>query len=157
MIKDIFIDNNITKNFINPMDEEYKKLIQWLNTDNRNNHQENAHLVISKKLLGEYFATASHSESPNNIAAIIDRMTREGRIVSISPNQIKTFKRKYYSKRILRLLKCNAKDRDHIPAVLLSYRKMALSLDINFLNDLFIFSGFSVIAGRRPQDIPYNL
>ena len=29
-MKDIFIDNNIAKNFGNPMDEEYQKLIRWL-------------------------------------------------------------------------------------------------------------------------------
>jgi len=30
MKKDIFIDNNIAKNFTNPLDGEYKKLVQWL-------------------------------------------------------------------------------------------------------------------------------
>jgi len=28
--KDIFIDTNIAKNFTNPLDPEYKKLVFWL-------------------------------------------------------------------------------------------------------------------------------
>lgn len=157
MIKDIFIDNNVTKNFINPMDNEYKKLIQWLNIYNENDQLVNAHLVISNKLLGEYLATASHSDSPNNIVAIIDKMTREGRLINITSDQIKGFKKKYYTKKIRRILKCNANDRNHIPLVLLSNRKMALTLDYNFLSDLLNFPGFSVTGARRPQDIAYDL
>jgi hypothetical protein len=156
MLKDIFIDTNVAKNFNNPMDPEYKRLIRWIINYNEINHNDNAHLVISNKLLIEYYRTASHSPSPSNIAAIIDKLSREGRIIKITNIQIKGFKRIHFTKRIRRILTCNINDRDHIPVVLLSYRKMALSLDNNFLSDLLKFKGYKVIAGRRPQDIPYN-
>ena len=60
MKKDLFIDNNIAKNFSNPQDEEYIKLTKWLinfdssDIENKDNY---AHLVVSKKLLGEYNRT----------------------------------------------------------------------------------------------------
>jgi hypothetical protein len=43
MMKDIFIDNNIAKNFTLPYDDSYKNLLAWL-------YQEGA-LVVSQKLL----------------------------------------------------------------------------------------------------------
>jgi hypothetical protein len=51
--KDIFIDNNIAKNFSNPLDPDYKKLIKWLrefNDDDPKIHN-NAYLMVSNKLL----------------------------------------------------------------------------------------------------------
>lgn len=47
--KDIFIDNNITKNFANPLDPEYKKLIKWLMAFDEQDKAKNAYLVISNK------------------------------------------------------------------------------------------------------------
>lgn len=55
--KDIFIDNNITKNFCNPLDPEYKKLIKWLMAFDEQDKAKNAYLVISNKLLAEYYRT----------------------------------------------------------------------------------------------------
>ncbi len=71
MLKDIFIDNNIAKNFSNPLDPEYKKLIRWLITDDRQNSANNAYLVISPKLIAEYQRTARDALSPTNIVIII--------------------------------------------------------------------------------------
>ena len=45
MIKDLFVDNNIAKNFKNPADPHYEKLIKWL--------FEEGHLVLTQKLLKE--------------------------------------------------------------------------------------------------------
>jgi len=51
MKKDIFIDNNVAKNFSNPADPEYKKLIKWLvKFDKSIDIEENAHLVLSQKI-----------------------------------------------------------------------------------------------------------
>ncbi len=56
-IKDIFIDNNIAKNFCNPLDPEYKRLIQWLISDST------AYLVVSNKLIVEYTRSTGQSTS----------------------------------------------------------------------------------------------
>jgi len=156
MRKDIFIDNNITKNFANPLDSEYKKLIQWLMAYNAENNTKNAYLVLSNKLIAEYQRTAGLSASATNITIIIAKMTREGRLVKITNEQIKEFKREYFTKKVERNLTCNKEDRDHIPVVLLSERKYSLSFDENFVNDLLDFPGFVVVAAKRAQDIPYD-
>jgi len=156
MRKDIFIDNNITKNFANPLDPEYKKLIQWLMAYSSEKKEKNAYLMVSNKLIAEYQRTAGLSASATNITIIIAKMTREGRLVKITNEQIKEFKREYFTKKVERNLTCNKEDRDHIPVVLLSERKYALSFDENFVNDLLNFPGFVVVAAKRPQDIPYD-
>ena len=157
MRKDIFIDNNIAKNFNNPLDPEYKKLIRWLMAY-KENSSKNAYLMVSHKLILEYTGTASLSASGTSIIAIIQKMTREGRLVKIKDKQIKEFQRIHFTKQIERKLKNIRikKDRDHIPVVLLSERKYALSLDDKFINDLRNFPGFVVIAEKRPQDIRYD-
>lgn len=155
MLKDIFIDNNIAKNFSNPLDLEYKKLIRWLIKDNRQNPSNNGYLVVSPKLIAEYQRTARNSFSPTNIVIIIDRLTREGRLIKISNQAIKDFKQKYFTKKVVRKLMCNHEDREHIPVVLLSHRKYALSLDDKLIYDLRNFPGFTVLAEKRPEDLPY--
>lgn len=154
--KDIFIDNNVAKNFTNPLDPEYKKLIKWLIRFNPKNKANNAYLVVSNKLLMEYHRTSGLSYSLTNITVIIGKMQKEGRLIKISNEAIKEFKRQYFSKKIKRKLTCNQEDRDHIPVVLLSHRKYALSLDIKFLHDLENFPGFIVTVARRPQNLPYD-
>ena len=156
MVKDIFIDNNITKNFANPLDPAYKKLIKWLIAFDENNLEDNAHLVVSNKLLAEYMRTAGASYSATNITVIISQLTKQGRLIKISNKDIKAFKQQYFSKKVQRQLTCNQEDRDHIPIVLLSYRKYALSLDIKFINDLVNFPGFVVKVARIPKDLPYE-
>jgi len=155
MRKDIFIDNNIAKNFCNPLDPEYKNLIKWLKTYNDMAPDQNAYLVVSNKLLAEYQRTAMGS-SATNIIAIIAQLTKEGRILKISNEQIKTFKQKYFTKKVEKDLKSNREDREHIPVVLLSDRKYALAIDKNFIKDLLNFPGFTVTVKTKPQDLPYD-
>ncbi len=74
MKKDIFIDNNIAKNFANPADAEYKKLIKWLlkydkSTDKK---EENAYLVISQKIRNEYLEGSNSAKSNSNIIVIVN-------------------------------------------------------------------------------------
>ena len=56
----------------------------------------------------------------------------------------------------MKRLLSNNKDRNHIPAVLLSDRKMTLSEDDNFLHDLYEFSGFEPITAKRPENLNYK-
>jgi hypothetical protein len=156
--KDIFIDNNIAKNFSNPIDPEYKKLIKWLmefSSDPQSQYN-NAYLVVSKKLLAEYYRTMGHAALGNNITVIISLLIQQGRLVQISNEQIKEFKQKYFTKKVERQLVSNKEDREHIPVVLLSDRKYALTLDEKFTTDLINFPGFTVTVGKKPADIPYN-
>ena len=69
---------------------------------------------------------------------------------------IKEFKRRHFTRAVVRRLTCNKEDRDHIPVVLLSHRKYALSIDDDFVNDFRSFPGFTVLAARRPEQIPYD-
>jgi hypothetical protein len=157
MPKDIFIDNTIAKNFSNPVDPSYKALIVWLIKYDPSLGEDNAHLVLSQKLLREYKATAASSPSSTNIVVIVDKLSREGRRVWISNQQIKDFRRRHFTKRIVRQLRCNHEDRDHIPAVLLSDRKYALSIDQAFVHDINNFPGFVARAATRPEHLPYRI
>lgn len=156
MKKDIFIDNNIASQyFSNPIDEEYKNLIEWLLT-----HTEiegnNAHLVVSPYLLREYHESNRNANSRTNIIKIVEELTKQERLILFPKKQIEGFQQKHYSNKILKRLLSNAKDRNHIPAVLLSDRKMALSEDNNFLSDLREFSDFKTITAKRPENLNYK-
>ena len=156
MKKDIFIDTNIAKNFSNPMDPEYKKLIRWLEYNGQPNEEDNAHLVVSYKLLGEYSRTCGHSLGTNNIIAIISQMTKDGRLVKIKNQQIKDFQKTHFTKKVGKKLLSNHEDRDHIPVVLLSDRQYALSRDDNLIHDLRNFPKSNVRVEKRPEKLPYD-
>lgn len=153
--RDIFIDNNIAKNFSNPIDPEYKQLIKWLRRFNPESKTD-ACLIVSNKLLIEYIATSGNSLSDNSIIAIIGELTKQGRLIKISNEQIKEFKQKYFTKKVERQLVSNKEDREHIPVVLLSDRKYALTLDEKFTTDLIKFPSFTATVGKKPTDIPYD-
>lgn len=155
-MKDIFIDNNITKNFANPLDPEYKKLIKWLIRYDESDTSSNAVLVICNKLLNEYGRTSSLSKSPTNIWVIVDILKRQGRLNHIKNSDIKEFIRIYLTKTIKKCLRCNKSDREYIPVVLLSFRKYALVADGNFRYDLNNFPEFSARAEKRPENLPYS-
>ena len=156
MRRDILIDNNVTKNFGNPLDSEYKKLVAWLIRHNADHPLNDAYLAVSNKLLCEYSRTSGYSQSLTNITVIVDILTREGRLNKISNSLIKKFKSKFFRKYVVQRLTCNPSDWDHISVVMLSDRKYALSLDANFRSDVNNFPGFSALAAKRPQDIPYS-
>lgn len=159
MKHDIFIDNNIASKFANPADPEYKALIQWL----MNNHDisegaadDRAYLVVSQKLLAEYSRSCRDAAGITSIPMIVNKLTQEGRLVKITNQQIKDFKNQYFTKKVEKKLQSNNEDREHIPTVLLSDRKFALTYDDNFKYDLEHFPGFTVIVGKRPEDLPYK-
>lgn len=155
-MKDIFIDNNITKNFANPLDPEYKKLIKWLRKYDERDMSGNAVLIVCNKLLVEYGRTSSLSKSPTNIWVIVDMLKRQGRLNHIKNSDIKEFIRIHFTKTIQKCLRCNTRDREYIPVVLLSFRKYALVNDNNLKYDLVNFPGFTVLAEKRPEDLPYD-
>jgi hypothetical protein len=157
-MKDIFIDNDVTtKHFSNPIDKDYKNLIDWLRTFN-NDVENDAHLVLSNFILREYHESNKNPNSQTNIISIIDEMIKNNRVKRIGNKDIQDFQTRYFTKKTLKKLTSNAKDRNHIPAVLLSERKIALSEDSRFLNDLLQFSGFSPIVAfsPNPEKLPYK-
>lgn len=159
MKRDIFIDDNIASNFANPADSNYKKLIAWLN-DNHDiadgQEDDRAYLVVSNKLLAEYCRSFRDSFLTNAMPMIVDRLTKEGRLVKISNDAIKAFQRSEFVPRIVRRMQSNAEDREHIPVVLLSERKYALTNDGDFTHDLRLFHRYNVTVSNRPEELPYN-
>jgi hypothetical protein len=145
MPNDIFVDNNVAKNFCNPVDPNYKNFIKWLFED--------GHLVVTNKILTEYVSSTGGSISPTNIVIIIARLTRDGRLIKLSRQQLDEF---VFNRRIERVLRSNRKDHPHIKAVLLSNRKLALSLDDNFRYDLNNFPGHQAVARKRPEELNYR-
>lgn len=147
MIKDLFVDNNVAKNFKNPADPQYEKLIQWL--------YDEGHLVLSQKLLKEYH-DSNRGNYGQSILSIIDRLTKDERIVMISNEQLKalTFPKKLEEK----CLQLN-KDYWHLKAILLSNRKMGIIIDKAFreaVNNHPIFEGVKPQAVARPEEIDYE-
>lgn len=155
MKKDIFIDNNIACRFANPMDPKMKKLINWI-MKNEEGSEDNAILVVSDKLLHEYIASCQGANGSTSIPMIVGKLTKEGRLLKISNAEIKEFQRKYFTKKVEKSLRSNQEDRNHIPVVLLSDRKYALTNDEKFTYDLEHFPGFKVLACSRPENMPYE-
>jgi len=159
MKHDIFIDNNIASRFTRPADPEYKKLIEWLMNNRKNeegDEDDRAYLVVSQKLLSEYYRSCRNDFGKTSIPMIVDKLTKEGRLVKITNQMIKDFKDTHFTNAVVRNLRSNIEDRDHIPVVLLSERKFALTYDINFTYDLEHFPGFTVTVKSRPEDIDYR-
>jgi predicted nucleic acid-binding protein len=156
MKKDIFIDNNIaSKYFSTPTDEEYKKLIDWLGTHDKE-EENDAYLVVSPYLIREYNESNRNARSETNILNILIQLTKQGRLVHFTKKDIEAFQAKYFTKKVFKKLLSNAQDRNHIPAILLSDRKMALSEDNNFLSDLQEFPDFEPITAKRPENLNYK-
>ncbi len=156
MRKDIFIDNNIAKNFSSPIDFEYKKLITWLLKNDTERPEKNAYIVVSQKLINEYQRSSTGAKSLTNIAVILDKMQKQGRRILVTNQQIKDFQNEYFTKKVLKNLKSNSEDREHIPVVFLSDRKYVLTLDENFTFDLLHFPKSDARVEKRPENLPYN-
>lgn len=145
MPNDIFVDNNVAKNFCNPADPHYKNFIRWLFDE--------GHLAVSNKIISEYVSSSGGAQSASNIIAIIARLTRDGRLIRFSHQELNQL---VFNNRITRKLRSNAKDHEHIKVVLLSYRKLALSLDGNFRYDVNNFPGHQAVARARPEQLNYR-
>ena len=159
MKHDIFIDNNIACKFSNPADSEYKELIRWLMDNHKiadGKEDDRAYLVVSHKILAEYYRSCRNDAGKTSIPMIISQLTKDGRLELFSNEEINGFKSQYFTKAIEKKLRSNNEDREHIPPVLMSDRKYALTYDDNFTYDLEHFPGFTVIVQKRPENIPYR-
>lgn len=159
MKRDIFIDTNIASNFANPADPNYKELIAWLNDNHdiaEGQEDDRAYLVVSTKLLEEYCRSFRGSFLTNAMPMIVNRLTIDGRLVNISNAEIREFKNAEFVPRIVRHMQSNAEDREHIPVVLLSERKYALTNDGGFTHDLGLFPRYGATVSDRPEQIPYK-
>jgi hypothetical protein len=145
MPADIFVDNNIAMNFCNPVEDEYKRFIQWLVT--------RGYLVVSQKLLSEYVSSTGASPATTNICAIVDRLTRDGRLIKIKNSELRSFK---FSKSIERSLRSNKKDWNHLKTILLSHRKYAITMDNDFTFDVNHFPKHNARAAHCPSLVPYD-
>ncbi|MCB9227162.1 MAG: hypothetical protein H6578_08365 [Chitinophagales bacterium] len=153
MRKDIFIDNNIAKNLTNPLSEEYRELKDWLIQFDEKNIDKCAVLVLSQKLIVEYISTSDFSYK-QNISVIIELMRNQKRTNEFKNIEIKSFQDKYYTKKLK--LRSNQKDQNHIPIVLMSDRKMAITLDKKFKYDLDNFPGFTTETAKKPSELDYK-
>lgn len=162
-MKDIFIDNNVAKNFATPIDTNYKSLIAWINNydealvklepEKKKNY---AHLVVSQKLLVEYLNSSKDCSKPNAIPSIVNRLTREGRLLKKTKIEIETLISNTFSKKTIKNLLSNSEDHIHIATVILSERKLCLTYDDNLTADLQNFPGFNIIVKKRPEDLNYQ-
>ena len=154
MKKDIFIDNNAALHFTNPPSDAYKTLIEWLKE--HNNNEDDAYLVVSPKILHEYTASLGGSMKMNNMLFIVDILTRQDRLQPFSNKDIKSFQDTNFTNTVVKKLKCNYKDKLHIPIILMSDRKIALIEDLKFLNDVINFPGFNAHATASPETLNYK-
>lgn len=162
-MKDIFIDNNVAKNFATPIDGHYKELINWINDFDEEIVAENpekildyAHLVVSQKLLVEYLNSSRDCSKPNAIPTLINKLTREGRLQKKSKKEIEAFQNKNFSKKVLKNLLSNQEDHCHIVIVLISKRKLCLTYDENLTKDLVGFPKHKPTVEKRPENLDYK-
>lgn len=142
MKKDIFIDTNIAKNFTNPLDPEYKKLIIWLKNEGV--------WVINQKLLIEYGRTNQ------NIIVLINELLKKGRLTKIEKSDLETIK---FSKSDERKLRSNSEDWPHIKTICLSDRKIGIIIDLGLRQDVNNSSkqnGIQPQAFSRPEQVDYE-
>lgn len=162
-MKDIFIDNNVAKNFATPLDPHYKDLIKWINEFDKELVEKEpekildfAHLVVSQKLLVEYLKSSRDCSKPNAIPAIINRLQIQGRLQKKSKTEIDDFKNHNFSKKIEKSLLSNQEDHCHIVCVLISNRKLCLTYDDNLTADLIGFPGHNITVEKRPENLNYK-
>ncbi|WP_113661468.1 hypothetical protein [Pedobacter nanyangensis] len=162
-MKDIFIDNNVAKNFSNPLDNEYKKLIEWIiNYDESivavepDKKKDFAHLVVNQKLLTEYLRSSYNCFHSTSMPMIIALLTRQGRLIKHNNSLIGELKSQLFSKKILRNILSNEEDHCHICTIIQSNRKKALTYDENLTIDLKSFPNYNIEVSDRPEKIGYE-
>ena len=107
--------------------------------------------MVSNKLLVEY----NKSCNIPLFIAIINKLQIENRLVLIKNKTLSDFKKKYISKKVEKKMKSNYQDRNHIPLVLLSERKIAITMDENFTHDIKLIPGFVPIVASSFDDVDY--
>jgi len=141
-MKDIFIDTNIAKNFTNPLDPEYKKLISWL--------KEEGVWVVNQKLLIEYGRTNQ------NIAVLTNELNKRGRLIKFEKSELDTIQ---FSKTYEKQLRSNGEDWVHLKTIWLSVRKIGIIIDEGLRRDVNASpkqQGIQPQAVSRPEHIDYE-
>jgi hypothetical protein len=130
LTRDIVVDTNIIRLYANPDDPLIRALFVWI--------RDFGTLALSQKLLAEYIGIGNR-----DLAGLIDRLTRAGRINSISNQRLKEFNQdRHYA------YTANSKDRWHARLVFLSIRKLLVSVDKKLINDV---NGFKRMGGVKPR------
>lgn len=111
-MKDMFVDNCAATNFANPLEQEYKPLIEWL--------LDEGFLAVSNRLLAEYGRTSGGCAIGTNIWLIVSHLQARGRLRRFTTSQLNGF---LIPKSVARKLQSNLADHVHIKTVLLSHRK----------------------------------
>ena len=132
---DLVIDANVMRLYSEPKDLTIKKLFIWLYNDGS--------LAISHAMLNEY-----NRHGNKLIFGLIQHLTKNGRITSVTNDKIKNFtadKKIKYT--------CNPEDIEHAKLVFLSIRKKLISFDDKLVNDINSAPKISKIkpsASNRP-------
>lgn len=142
MRKDIFIDTNIACGFAKPSSDSVM-FLNWLS--------ENGYLMVSSKLLTEYKKTCNIQL----FTTVINKLQINNRLVDVSNNQIKEFIKNNITKKVRNRLQSNHEDWNHIPLVLLSNRKIAITNDVRFSHDLKIIPGYAPVVSPSIEEIDY--
>jgi len=143
VVKDVFVDSCVAVRLENPVDPEFLEFLLWLS--------KNGSPVITKKILKEYYDSLGRGAS--NFMVILDACQRDGRFFEISNDDLKSLR---FTKKQESGLLSNRKDWWHIKAVLLSPRKLAISFDNNFVNDLNSFPRFNAKAAAKPSELSFK-
>lgn len=141
-MKDIFIDTNIAKNFTNPIDPEYKKLIRWL--------REEGVWIVNQKLLVEYGRTNQ------NIAVLTNELSKRGRLRKFEKGELEEVK---FTKTYENKLNSNGEDWIHLKTIWLSVRKIGIIIDEGLRKDVNQSprrDGIQPCAVSRPEHIDYE-
>ena len=154
-MKDLLIDNDCaSKHFATPVLDEYRELIRWIMKFN--NDADDCVLVVSQKLLAEYYRSSSNAESLTAIPQLLNLLTKQGRLIKISNSVLKETEKKLFTKKNLRSISCNKEDFPHIIAVALSNRKLAISEDEKLRQSINNFPKLNMQAFKRPSDFDYK-
>jgi hypothetical protein len=158
MKKDIFIDNNIACLFASTTNQHCIELIVWLLNNDMENPENNGYLMISDELRKEYFRSNSGCDKKFSIIMVYFQLQKDGRLHGKSKEELAAFKRTNMPKKCWNKLNSKESDREHIPLVFLSDRKLVLSNDTEFLNDLINFPKFGkdVRYSRTPEGLEYR-
>lgn len=138
-MKDIVVDTSTIIFLGNQSTPDFIKFFKWLRKEGA--------LAVSTYLLKEYSGIGS-----SEIAALLETLkhSQPSRYNNIPKREIDTFNDRHFK------YTCHMKDRCHVKLVMLSFRKLALSQEDNFINDVNEFPRHRALASKNPEHIPYE-
>jgi hypothetical protein len=138
-MKDIVVDTNILRLIGKAKDPEFVSFFSWL--------RKIGVLTVSTYLIKEYSGVGSPE-----IAALIEALKHSTpcRFNKVRKTEIDRFDDRHFK------YACNFRDRCHVKLVMLSCRKIAISQDNNFINDVNRFPRYHARASNRPSGLNYE-